>query len=426
MFIIVGVLVLVVTAGLLFLAETMTTQTIEAGQEIIAEGYEFEHVRSFVEQCLKKTSEEGLGFVSLQGGYYHVPEPAEDYVFVQIPYYFDVGQKHFPTKEIIAQQIELYVEDKMETCLNDFVAFKNQGYTFREEEMKADVRLEKNINFELEYPLQIQKGESIKEFNHFSHTLPVDFEDVYSTIEQAVSEQEKNANFVPLGYLSVASQEANFTFEAGYRDNDVVVYSFIFNRYQIDERKFAFAFASRYDWAELAAKRELDYVQEIEDQRCYAGDICSYNLNIYNDAFLFEDYTALFDISREGKIQFIPQEKDTGTHTILVRIYDDAGNEKFITFSLVVESLAERLVMKSMGSQRAVVGQEFTYQIELEESVEGVIFSDDTELFEIDETGIITFIPTAEHVGFHSITITAQKGERTDTEWMYLRVHNEE
>ena len=423
-FIIIGIVILFLFAGLLFVVKSVTKEKAEAEQEAMVEAYEFNSIQMFIDHCLQRTSNEGMRFVSFRGGYYQVPEPAEDQIFVKIPYYFDVGQKRFPTKEDISRQVELYVEDKMKSCLNDFIVFKNQGFSFVEEEMTATVQLGTSVVFELDYPLQVQKGESIKQLQHFSYKLPVNFEYIYNIIDQTVFEQERNVNFVPLGHLSVASQENDFTFEVSYLDNDVVVYSYVFDQYPIDREEYVFVFANRYDWSELAATEELDYVQEVEDQRCYVGDICSYNMNIYNDPFRFEDYTELFDISANGQIEFIPQQKDVGTHNILVRVSDSTGNEKFVSFTLEIESLAERPEIKTIKNQIAVVGQEFTYQVELEQVLERVIYSDDTELFNIDDTGLITFSPTAEQVGFYIIEITAQKGELTDTEWIYLTVEN--
>ena len=423
-FIIIGIVVLFLFAGLLFVVKSVTKEKVEAEQEAMVEAYEFNSIQMFIDHCLERTSNEGMKFVSFRGGYYQVPEPAEDQIFVKIPYYFDLGQKRFPTKEIIARQIELYVEDKMKTCLNDFVVFKNQGFSFVEEEMEANVQLGTSVVFELDYPLQTQKGESIKQFQHFSYRLPVNFEHIYNIVDQTVFEQERNANFVPLGHLSVASQENKFTFEVSYLDNDVVVYSYIFDQYPIDREEYVFVFANRYDWSELAVTEELDYAQEIEDQRCLVGDLCSYNMNLYNDPFRFEDYTELFDISANGNIEFIPQQKDVGTHNILVRVSDSAGNEKFVSFALEIESLAERPEIKAIENQIAVVGEEFTYQVGLESALEEVVYSDDTDLFDIDQAGLITFTPTAEQVGFYIIEITTQKGELTYTEWMYLTIEN--
>ncbi|MEW5897020.1 MAG: hypothetical protein AB1668_04970 [Nanoarchaeota archaeon] len=422
-FIIIGIIVLFVVVGLLFVVKSVTKEKTEAEQQAMAEAYDFNSINMFIDHCLERTSNEAMKYVGFRGGYYHVPEPAENQIFIKIPYYFDLGQKRFPTKEVIAHQIEIYVEDEMKSCLNDFTVFKNQGFGFDEAEMKANVILSRNVHVELKYPPQVMKGQTTKKFDTFSYTLPVNFEHVYSIVEQTVSEQERNPNFVPLGHLSVASQENDFTFEVSYLDNDAVVYSYVFDQYPIDREEYVFVFANRYDWSELKAD-ELDYVQKVEDQRCLVGDICSYDLNIYNDPFTFEDYSELFDISPNGKIEFVPQQKDVGTHNILLRIQNSAGKEKFVSFALKIESSVKKPEIKSIPPQKATVGLLFSYQVLLEEPVQGAIFSDESNLFDIDASGLITFTPTAESVGFYIIGITVQNGELSDTQWMYLTVEN--
>ena len=100
---------LFLTAGLLFVVKSVTKEKVEAEQQTMAEAYDFNSINMFIDHCLKRTSNEAVKYVSFRGGYYQVPEPAEDQIFVKIPYYFDVGQKLFPTKEIIAHQIGLYI-----------------------------------------------------------------------------------------------------------------------------------------------------------------------------------------------------------------------------------------------------------------------------------------------------------------------------
>ena len=52
----------------------------------------------------------------------------------------------------------------------------------------------------------------------------------------------------------------------------------------------------------------LDYAQDMENQTCYVGDICSYNLNIYGDPYGFEDYTDLTTDSPASNWAVEPQD----------------------------------------------------------------------------------------------------------------------
>lgn len=341
-FIIVGILILFLAAGTLFVIKTYNKEKAQVEQEKLVKVSDFDSVKLFIEECLKKVSKQGIVHIGFHGGYYQVPEPADEQIFMRIPYYFDLGQKRFPTKEIISSQFSLYVKDNLQTCLNDFTAFKNQGFEFFEKEIEVNVLLGKNVIFEMNYPLRVTKEDSVKEFREFSSTIPLNFAEIYSIVEQTILEQEQDTNFIPLGFISASSQINNYTFEISYLNDDVVAYSYIFEREHIDfanNEPYVFLFANRYNWPELSASNILDYIPVVENQRCYVGDTCSYNLNIYNDPFTFKDYSQLLEISPEGQIKFIPREEDVGAHSIIIKLSNGQGREKLVSFILEIKSL---------------------------------------------------------------------------------------
>jgi hypothetical protein len=425
-FIIIGIIVLFIIAGLLFVVKGVTKEKIEAEQDAMVEAYDLNSIKIFIDHCLEKTSKNGIKFVSLRGGYYHVPEPAEDQILIKIPYYFDLGYKKVPSEEEIANQIGEYIEENIDECFNNFSAFENSGFVFEKGEMKAQVAFGKNTLFDLNYPLKIKRGEDIKEMNQFSYTLSLNFKKIYSTINNTILEQELNPNFVPIGHLSADAKNNQYQFELNYLDDEVVVFSYIFDQHKIDNENYIFIFANQYNWSELSAKEEINYVQEVEDQRCYVGDICEYDLNIYNDPYLFEDYTELFDISKDGIIFFVPEQEDEGDHSISIRVSDEKSSEKYVYFTYEIKSYLKIPQIKEIPEQIGVVNQSFEYQIELEESIKNIKFSDDSELFEIDSNNTIEFIPTEDAIGLHTIKITANNKDQIDTEWMYLTIKNEE
>lgn len=73
-------------------------------------------------------------------------------------------------------------------------------------------------------------------------------------------------------------------------------------------------------------------------------------------------------------------------------------------------AVSEKLEIKEIKSQLANVGKEFAYQVELtDDSIKnGVIFSDETDLFEISQDGKISFVPAEAQKGAHSVKINAK------------------
>lgn len=73
-------------------------------------------------------------------------------------------------------------------------------------------------------------------------------------------------------------------------------------------------------------------------------------------------------------------------------------------------AVSDKLEIKEIKSQLAKVGSEFAYQVELtDDSIKnGVVFSDETDLFEIGQDGKISFVPTEAQKGAHSVKINAK------------------
>lgn len=419
---IIGIIMLFLTLAVIFIVRNAATEDIKTKSEIIPDDTSFDPVKSYIDYCLERTAKEAVEYVSFRGGYYHVPEPTLNQVLVNIPYYFNLGQKRFPTKDLISNQMASYIEDNIDDCFQDFSSFRNQGIGVVSGKPKVEVTLGRTTIFDLHLSLELEKKDIIKGLQKFSYTLPLDFEEVYSIIEQTMLEQEKNPNFVPIGKVSSQSKEKDFKFELSYLDNNVVVYSYIFNRYFIDDEKYIFVFANRYDWRALEWK-PLDYIQDLGDQRCYVGDICSFNLNMYGDPFMFEDYNELFDITSDGMIKFIPNQESVGMHEILIKISDPDGSEEIVVFKLEIIPLVEVPEIKVIPDQTAYIGQQFTYQVELERGSEAIFFAE-TDLFEISEDGFIDFVPN--ETGFHIIEIAAGNKDSEDVAWLYLTIEDEE
>ncbi len=428
-------------------------------------------IQEYVDSCVREISEEGLIFISMQGGYYNVPEPNKQQFFIKIPYYFDLGEKKFPSKQQIAIELSNYVTDKLPSCLNDFEPFKEQGYRFKTETIKTTAMLEQDVIINVNYPIKVIKGEKVtgiisllgsseskfeqfssslqekllgemksqntviqqeiiketkdkivKELNEFTTTIDINFNKVYSIVEETVVEQEINPNFVPIGHVSVAAHTNNFNFELSYLDDDDVFYTYTFEDYLLDTEPYTFIFGCRYDWAHLKpGAPEIDI--EAIDQYCYVGDVCSYDLNIYEEEIVFEDYTELFEISTDGTIEFIPKQKDVGKHNILVKANTNDGGEKHISFELEIIPLNSAPEIIEIVDKTAKVGQPYTHQVvAVDEDDDEVIFIDDTELFDISLNGLIEFVPSEEDIGLHVIGISASDGKLSSSIWMYLTI----
>ncbi len=144
------------------------------------------------------------------------------------------------------------------------------------------------------------------------------------------------------------------------------------------------------------------------------------------DSITFLDNSTLFDIDpHTGEISFSPRNEDVGVHYINISVLDENGGINYQTVTFIIEnvndppSIDEDDVLILSDVVSLSVGETFTYQINaFDEDIEDtLIFSDDTDLFDINPTtGEITFKPEKKDVGMHTveITVTDEEGDSDD------------
>ncbi|UCF08138.1 MAG: hypothetical protein JSW28_00120, partial [Thermoplasmata archaeon] len=128
------------------------------------------------------------------------------------------------------------------------------------------------------------------------------------------------------------------------------------------------------------------------------------------DALLFSDDTELFAIEQStGVVSFTPTNDQVGIYVVTITVTDSAGATDSEKLTFTVFDINDEPVVSPIPAQHARQGERFTYTVladDVDDAV--VIFSDDSDMFAIDPiTGRISFVPTEEDVGTHTITITA-------------------
>ncbi|HLC49820.1 MAG TPA: hypothetical protein VJI97_00145, partial [Candidatus Nanoarchaeia archaeon] len=89
-----------------------------SGKEIEVVQPEAQPVKSFVENCMQKTAEEGLSVIGLTGGYAYIPENINNdprsYLsegnFFKTPYWWHDGINSMPSEGFINNQLKTYIK----------------------------------------------------------------------------------------------------------------------------------------------------------------------------------------------------------------------------------------------------------------------------------------------------------------------------
>lgn len=95
--------------------------------------------------------------------------------------------------------------------------------------------------------------------------------------------------------------------------------------------------------------------------------------------------------------------------TIYLAFLIQENNEESRITGLVVIEQGSPPVLSHVPQQQIVVGEEFSYQLEVNDiDSTHFVFQDNTPLFNVDETGIIKFVPTTENKGEHTAVVIAE------------------
>ena len=123
-------------------------------------------IKSYIENCMKSTAEDGLQTIGLTGGYIILPEkisndprtyisalPSSGY---KIPYWWHNGIEAIPPEDFIKQQLRTHVKAQIKNCLNNFEPFKESFEINAIKEPIVDVLFnEDDTTVKLKYQLEI-------------------------------------------------------------------------------------------------------------------------------------------------------------------------------------------------------------------------------------------------------------------------------
>lgn len=171
------------------------------------------NIKQFTESCLQSITKEGLTISGQQGGYIDIP--VEDDIrgienplsnslalFVTqgpyIPYWFyessnGIAKLQQPTLQMIEQELDSYIENKLAGCLNNYETFTNQGFSITQAKPNAIVKINnEEVLVTLKYPITLQKDNFQFTFTAFTSQIPSLFGSLYKAASEIFSEEQSS------------------------------------------------------------------------------------------------------------------------------------------------------------------------------------------------------------------------------------------
>ena len=436
-------LVILVGVSLVFFIES--SEELGETSEVIETEFALDPVENYLQNCLKSAAEEGFLQLGRQGMYFELPEdsqvvfsselypfafeePALEFNVDIVPYYLIENRFNVPTLDFIEEQISSITTQKFQDCVETGIISENVGFGIEIGNLTAQTDITgESILVRLNSPISLKLNNNTRTFDELLTKLDYDFIEKHSIVKEFIAAQLKDMDYFLVGYLSKLAYDNNFEFEVDYLEEGRVLFYFLFDDFLLQKNQpFVYAFLIKYPW--ISQQENEHFLDDYNiSLTAFPGYDFYYKLEPRKEGLKFYDYSNLFDINEiTGEISFTPTVNDVGKHTALVKMEDEGKGVDFVNVNLdVVEDNIDP-VIKNIPDMKIKKGQNFAYKVEAEDADgDNLIFSDDTDLFDINPiSGIINFIPQEE--GHHKITIAVfDLNAGSDYREFYLEVEDE-
>ena len=236
-FIIVAIVIIVALATLFFFLQNQNQNNVDTIPQ------EIQPVYDYVEECAMHTAYDGLIYVANTGGYFIRQDSSND---DGVAYYYLNNQNYVPTKQQLAQELSLYMNNLLPFCTAGFSPFAD--YIVEEDEIKTQaVILNDKIMFKINYPLSIKKVDQTTQLENFQIEIPVRL----ATIQTVADSITDNIIERPICITCIQQiADENQVYVNMMQNENEFLITITDPHSQVYEQNYSFNFAGRYNNAQ--------------------------------------------------------------------------------------------------------------------------------------------------------------------------------
>ncbi|MBI2208255.1 hypothetical protein HYU50_02065 [Candidatus Woesearchaeota archaeon] len=240
--------VILIIAGFLFY---LNHQVEEIKQEVKIQSASSDlstPIKSYVDLCLKSTGESALYFTGLQGGFFNEPSHKIDskgifYNFFHAVYLFN-GENVMPSLQTIENEISNYIDENLDSCIDDFKDFNNLGYKITRSGFSTATSInEDTVAFSLNFPIAVEKGQKSSTMEDFLVVIPSRLSLVYSLAENITDDQLTHLGSICISCLIELGDANNLYFELIPKTANVTIIAVEDNQTKLSNKPYVFVFA---------------------------------------------------------------------------------------------------------------------------------------------------------------------------------------
>ncbi len=203
--------------------------------------FERSSIENYVNQCVKKTAEDGVKLLGRQGGFI----TSKDYMETpntKISYLYDKENK-VPSTVQMQDELAAYMDGNVGSCFKNFDDFKKQGWGIEQGIIHSKAMLnEKDVTFEVDFPLKVSSKGNTLNFEKFLVVLNVRLKYIHNLADYIVNFNVNNPKSIDRTALS--NYDVDITVFP-YRDS--LVYDIKDSKSLIVNKPYRFMFALKFE-----------------------------------------------------------------------------------------------------------------------------------------------------------------------------------
>ena len=331
-FIIVGIMLLILIALAIFLRGRLTEQAFEKAAQAPPLPSDIAPINNYVELCLQRSITPGVFLLGAQGGFITPERDALKTQNAVIAYGAIDGKTTLPEMEKVELQLAEYTEDAISLCLLNFSQFREQGYTIETGKPTAAVRvIEDTIAVNLDYPLNVRKGNTSYALRFFSAKVPIRLGHVLTIandIAELIGKDPNRVDFRSLSNYDVSISVLPY-------DGESIIYTIHDSNSTVDDAPFTFMMATKDTTKNTPP--QLDFIGNIVTRTGLPTSLRATAIDKENDYLAFYTDDERFLIDAETGAMNVTLTTD-GVYRVTIGVRDTKGLADEQEVGIVVEN----------------------------------------------------------------------------------------
>ena len=319
-FLIIGIAILAIFGIIYYIVSDNQTKTLEAeGGKPLSLTLKSQ-VESFVSSCVKQVAVPGFYLLGIQGGLIYADDPTKVLITENalINYGYLDGVNQFSTKKI-NKDLTLYLNDSLNTCLDNFSFFKTQGVVINPvDDLQVFSTIGKTeVVVKLKYPLVVDSGNSSLKISDFSTKIPIRLGTILEQANNIIKRHQNNPAYFDLNYFTTFDTFVSvFPFE-----ENVVIYTISDSKSIINKAPFAFMFAIKD--TKINTAPELNYIPDVvlKSGSNFVLELTAEDNE--DDVVEFSSNSKLFPVDKDGLMNITVGK--SGTYFVDFGVKDTSG-----------------------------------------------------------------------------------------------------